>query len=195
MEFIDNLNQYDYLFKFIILGITDIGKTYLVNRIKFYNDYPKFVGCQKKIGPTFGVEFILLFIKYKAKLIKIHFWDTSGNIHFESNVSYSMRGCKAFLLCYDAYNRDSFEYIRNKYYEIKNKYNNTICAFIRIKYDIKINKDNETIVSDEEALEFADENNIIFGHISSIEKYEAGIIKIFELIIDKVLDIEEKNSK
>ena len=48
MEFIDNLNQYDYFFKFIILRITDTGKTYLVNRIKFYNDYPKFINCQKK---------------------------------------------------------------------------------------------------------------------------------------------------
>ena len=93
-----------------------------------------------------------MFIKYKTKLIKIQFWDTSGNVHFEGTVSHSMRGGKAFLLCYDAYNRDSFKYIRNKYYEIKNKYNNAICAFIRIKYDIKINKDNETIASDEEAL-------------------------------------------
>ena len=103
-----------------------------------------------------------------------------------------MRGSNAFILCYDAYNRDSFNYIKNKYSEIKNQYKNSICALIRNKYDIKANKDNNNIVSDEEALEFADANNIIFRHISSIEKYENGIIKLFELILDKVLDEEKK---
>ena len=194
MEFIEERNDYDFLFKFMILGGSYTGKAYLANRLHFYKDYSKFIDWQKDIEPTIDVDFKLLYIKYKNNSIKITFWDSSGagDVHSEIIVSSYMRGSNAFILCYDAYNRDSFNYIKNKYSEIKNDSNNSICVLIRNKYDIKANKDNNNIVSDEEALEFADANNIIFRHISSIEKYENGIIKLFELILDKVLDEEKK---
>ena len=192
MEFIEERNDYDFLFKFMILGSSNTGKTYLANRIHFYKDYSNFIDCQKDIQPTLGVEVKSFPIKYKNSSIKIQFWDLSGNVRFEKFVSSYIRGSNALILCYDAYNRDSFKYIKNKYSEIKNQNKNSIYVLIRNKYDIKANKDNNNIVSDEEALEFADANNIIFRHISSIEKYENGIIKLFELILDKVLDEEKK---
>ena len=193
MEFIEERNDYDFLFKFMILGRSYTGKTYLTNRIYFYKDYSKFIDCQKDILSTIGFDFKLFYIKYKNSLIKIQFWDTTEGVQFENN--FFMRGCHSFILCYDAYDRDSFNYIKNKYSEIKNEHNNAICALIRNKYDIKANKDNKNIVSDEEALEFADANNIIFRHISSNEKSENGIIKLFELILDKILDKEKKKLK
>ena len=63
---------------------------------------------------------------------------------------------------------------------------------VRNKYDKKIDEDNihNDIVSDEEALEFAEENNIIFSHISSVIKNETGIKRLFELILDKILSLE-----
>ena len=193
MEFIEEINDYDFLFKFMILGSSNTGKTYLSNRIHFYKDYSNFIDCQKDIQPTLGVEVKSFPIKYKNSSIKIQFWDSSGDVRCENYINAYMRGSNAFILCYDAYNRDSFNYIKNKYSEIKNQNKNSIYVLIRNKYDIKANKDNNNIVSDEEALEFADANNIIFRHISSIEKYENGIIKLFELILDKVLDEEKKN--
>ena len=193
MEFIEERNDYDFFFKFMILGSSNTGKTYLANRIHFYKDYSNFIDCQKDIQPTLGIVLQIFKIKYKNSSIKIAFWDSSGDVRSEKLVSSYIRGSKAFILCYDAYNRDSFNYIKNKYSQIKNESNNSIYVLIRNKYDIKANKDNNNIVSDEEALEFADANNIIFRHISSIEKYENGIIKLFELILDKVLDEEKKN--
>ena len=193
MEFIEERNDYDFLFKFMILGGSYIGKTYLANRLHFYKDYSKFIDCQKDIQPTLGVEVKTFPIKYKNSSIKIQFWDLSGDVRCEKFVSSYIRGSNALILCYDSYNRDSFKYIKNKYSEIKNQNKNSIYVLIRNKYDIKANKDNKNIVSDEEALEFADANNIIFRHISSIERNENGIIKLFELILDKVLDEEKKN--
>ena len=190
MEFIEQLNDYDFQFKFIITGLSDTGKTCLIDRIDCYNDYSKFIDCHKNIMHTIGVDFKIFFIKYKNKFIKIIFWDTSGDTSDETLVSSYFRGSHAFILCYDANDRDSFNYIKNKLSEIKNIGHNPICALIINKYDIKVNKYNKNIVSDEEALEFADKNDIIFRHISSIEKNENGIINLFESILDKVLNKE-----
>ena len=192
MEFIEEINEFDFLFYFMILGSSNTGKTYLANRIHFYKDYSNFIDCQKDIQPTLDIDFKLFRIKYKNKSIKIQFWDSSGDDRFENYINAYMRGSNVFILCYDAYIRDSFNYIKNKYSQIKNESNNSIYVLIRNKYDIKANKDNNNIVSDEEALEFADANNIIFRHISNIERNENGIIKLFELILDKVLDEEKK---
>ena len=66
------------------------------------------------------------------------------------------------------------------------KYLNTnkkqICFLIRSKYDLNLNLEKNEIVSDEEALEFADKNNFIFTHISSFEKYGNGIDNLFDII-------------
>ena len=44
---------------------------------------------------------------------------------------------------------------------------------------------NGEFVSDEEALEFTDKNNIFFLHLSNSEKYETGLKNIIYFIINK----------
>ena len=163
MEFINTIDiKIDYYFKFMILGLVTTGKTNLTNRLNLYNNFLEYINLQKNIIPTVGVDFKLLRIKYKNKIIKIQFWDTSGDERFELLVSSYIRGSQAILLCYDAYNKDSFNYIKNKYFEVKNEWKYAVFALIRNKYDMKTNKDNKDIVLDEEALEFVDNNDIIF---------------------------------
>ena len=57
---------------------------------------------------------------------------------------------------------------------------------IRVKYDLNIKSDNNEnidFVSDEEAMEYSDKNNMIFLHISSFEKYDNGIENLLNLIL------------
>ena len=63
---------------------------------------------------------------------------------------------------------------------------------IRIRYELK-NKENKDFVSDEEALEFANEKNAYFCHISVFEKYETGIYELFKLLIEKSIDDYNKH--
>ena len=88
--------------------------------------------------------------------------------------------------------RNSFNDAITLYNELKSEYNYSIFLLIRNKYDLKINQENNDndndndndYVPDEEALEFADKNNIIFTHASSFEKYETGIKELFTLILN-----------
>ena len=195
MEFIENLKEYNYLYKFVIYGKSKTGKTHLANRLKLYNDYSKFIDSKEKIRYTIGIDFTIFCIRYKNKTIKIQLWDTSGAPIYESIITRYFKGTQAILLCYDAYDRDSFNYIKNKISQIQQTNNKAICVLIRNKYDSKINEKNVNIVSDEEVLEFADKNNLFFQHISCFEKNENGIINLIELILDKIFDKEENNNK
>ena len=43
------------------------------------------------------------------------------------------------------------------------------------------------IIKDEEVLEYAEENNIIFSHISIFDKYEDGINELLIKILNKYI--------
>ena len=79
---------------------------------------------------------------------------------------------------YDSLDKSSFERIKEHFINIKNINfsNKRIYALMRGKYDLNV-KSNEyrDIITDEEILELADENNIIFFHLSNFEKYENGV--------------------
>ena len=67
---------------------------------------------------------------------------------------------------------------------------------IRVKYDLNIKSDNNEnidFVSDEEAMEYADKNNMIFLHISSFEKNDKGFENLLNLITKQYL-LQNKNN-
>ncbi len=67
-----------------------------------------------------------------------------------------------------------------------------VYVLVSSKYDLYINsEENNDKVSEEEALEFASNNNMLFAHISVAEKYENGINEL----IDKALKEYFKRKK
>ena len=195
MEFCGSFKENNYSYKFVIYGRSKAGKTHLASRVNLYNDYSKFIDSKKNIRYTIGLDFTMFYIKYKNKKIKIQFYDTSGHHLYENIISEYFKGAEAVIFCYDANDRNSFNYIENKISQMKKINNKAICVLIRNKYDSKINEKNVNIISDEEGLEFADKNNLFFQHISCFEKNENGIINLFEFILDKILDKEENNDE
>ena len=68
---------------------------------------------------------------------------------------------------------------------------NAIFALIRNKYDYKCRNE----ISDEEALEFADKNNMLFFHLSLHEKNETGIKELFETVLNEYFRRKEKEKR
>jgi len=95
-----------------------------------------------------------------------------------------LRGGKIVFLFYDAYDRASFEkidYYYRKFLEFKYP---PIFILIRNKFDLNMPGTEENIVTDEEAFEYADKNNMLFFHLSNYEKYESGIEEIFQFALN-----------
>ena len=116
--------------------------------------------------------------------------DTSGQERFKALTKYFYKDAGIILMFYDSLDKSSFERIKENFIDIKkiNFSNKPIYALIRGKYDLNV-KSNEyrDIITDEEVLEFADENNIIFFHLSNFEKYENGVNKIIAIVLKEYI--------
>ena len=59
---------------------------------------------------------------------------------------------------------------------------------IRNKYEINSNKyDNIDFINDEKALEYVDNNKLLFCHLSNYEKYETDINQLIETFLNEYL--------
>ena len=96
---------------------------------------------------------------------------------------------RVFLIFYDAFDRKTFENAKKNIHGIKTKtHNDPLYILIRNKYELGLkekNNDDIDIVKDEEALEFAEKNNLYFFHLSFFEKYETGIEQLIKFIINE----------
>jgi Ras-related protein Rab-2A len=105
-------NNYDFLFKFIIIGDSSVGKSCIL--LRFTEGRYK-----TEHEPTLGVEFGSKNIKVGDQVIKIQIWDTAGQESFKSITRSYYKGSIAALIVYDITRRESFENLSKWLYEVK----------------------------------------------------------------------------
>ena len=99
-----NYNNYDLVFKIIVIGDSDSGKSKLINfgiRNIFENSY----------NATVGFEFMIFNIKYKDKVIKLQIWDTCGQELYRSLITSFYRNTSLAIIVYAINNKDTFNSI------------------------------------------------------------------------------------
>jgi len=105
--------DYDYLFKFLVVGDSGVGKSCLVERFSEGRFSKSFV-------PTIGVDFKIRSLSTATgKKVKLQIWDTAGQERFKAITASYYRGGNAIVLCYDTTDRDSFEHLRTWLREIR----------------------------------------------------------------------------
>ena len=67
----------DYIFKYVILGDSAVGKTNLLLRFTEEDYKPTHL-------PTIGVDFKIKIIEVKGKKVKLQLWDTAGQERFRT---------------------------------------------------------------------------------------------------------------
>ena len=103
--------SYNYLFKIIVTGEQNSGKTSLVRRIsdnKFY----------EYTDTTIGVEFVSIEREIGGQKIKYHFWDTAGQESFEPIIKNYYKGVAGGFLVVDGTEdewKEQMEKWRNRY--------------------------------------------------------------------------------
>ncbi|MGH0153785.1 UNVERIFIED_CONTAM: hypothetical protein FKN15_057662 [Acipenser sinensis] len=87
-------DEYDYLFKIVLIGDSGVGKTNLLSRFT-RNEF----NLESK--STIGVEFATRSINVEGKTVKAQIWDTAGQERYRAITSAYYRGAVGALLVYD----------------------------------------------------------------------------------------------
>ena len=144
-------NDYEYLFKFILIGDSNVGKSCLLMRLlegRFKNQHE----------PTLGVEFGSKLISLDNKAIKLQIWDTAGQESFKSITRAYYKGSIAAIMVFDITSERSFLNVANWLYELKNHSHQKIhLVLVGNKKDLSAERE----VSEETAMSFAKKNNFL----------------------------------
>ena len=177
-------NDYEYLFKILLVGNSNVGKSSLF--LRFVDEIWK-----ENFVPTIGVDFKIKSIKINNKIIKLQIWDTAGQERFKSILSSYYKGANGILLLYDITNINSFKSLSNWLIDIeKNSSKNVKKILIGNKCDlnelrkIPINKGKE----------FADTYNMKF--IETSAKNNVNINECFNILGKELINnIDLKSNK
>merc|ERR1712012_692706 len=170
--------SYSYLFKYIIIGDTGVGKSCLLLRF-----------TDKRFQPvhdlTIGVEFGARMINIEGKQIKLQIWDTAGQEAFRSITRSYYRGAAGALLVYDITRRDTFNHLTTWLEDARQHSNsNMVIMLIGNKSDLEARRD----VKREEGEAFAREHGLVFMETSAktAANVEEAFINTAREIYDKI---------
>jgi len=170
--------SYSYLFKYIIIGDTGVGKSCLL--LQFIDKR-----FRQKHEVTIGVEFGARMINVDGKNVKLQIWDTAGQESFRSITRSYYRAAAGALLVYDITRRETFTHLARWLDEARQN-GNPQMSFILVGN--KCDMEGERQVSYEEGERFARENDLIFLETSAKTAYnvEDAFQKTAQLIYEKI---------
>lgn len=96
--------QFDFLFKFLLIGDSGVGKTCIIYRFVENKFDSSFV-------TTIGIDFKIKTVELEGKKIKLQIWDTAGQDRFDTITSSCYRGAQGIMLVYDVTDEKSFRSI------------------------------------------------------------------------------------
>ena len=154
-----NINKIisDYLFKYLVIGNSGVGKSCLL--IRFTEDY----FCDNYIT-TIGVDFKIKSLEIDSKSCKLQIWDTAGQERFRNIISSYYRGAQGIMLVYDITDLESFQNLNSWLIEIeKNASKNVYKILVGNKCDME----NERKVTVEQGRDFASQYGMKFFETSA----------------------------
>jgi small GTP-binding protein len=169
-------NKYDYLFKLIIIGDTNTGKSCLLQRFaddSYNNDFIS----------TIGVDFKVKTITINDKMIKTQIWDTAGQDRFRSITNSYYRGVHGIIISYDITNKQSFVNIDRCMRNVKDFVSdNAVKILIGTKSDLE----EKRKVSKKELEDLA--NELDMKYIETSAKDNKNVDELFIIICKEILN-------
>ncbi|KAJ3423343.1 ras-related protein rab11 [Anaeramoeba flamelloides] len=168
--------EYDLLFKIVLIGDSGVGKSNLLSRF-----------CRDEFNmeskSTIGVEFATRSMSIQNKTIKAQVWDTAGQERYRAITSAYYRGAVGALVVYDTTNYDSFQNISTWLNELRESSdNNIIIMLVGNKIDMT---DSRTVPTDN-GKKFAEENDLTF--IETSAKDSTNVELAFSTILTRIYE-------
>ena len=173
-DYLDDINEIDAEYKVILVGDSAIGKTSFFKKITsglFYEKNVSTIGFDRKI-----LEFEITTEeegKEVKKRISINLTDTAGQERYFSITQSYFKGSNGVFLLYSITDQKSFKNLNKWLNTVRNKIGNYednkyLIFLMGTKLDLVENDENLRKVSEKEAMDFCDKNNINwYGEVSS----------------------------
>jgi len=173
-----NSFEYDYQFKFVLLGSVAVGKTCLLHR---FIDNSFIETHETTVGVDFGTETIPVRGKERVKL---QIWDTAGQEYFKAITKSHFRGSAAALIVYDVTNRASFNDVPQWLEDVRNASTNPALTIMLVANKVDV-PDARRQTSPREGEAFAREHGLLFLEASSRTGH--NVPQVFESTAEAVL--------
>lgn len=143
--------EYDYLFKLVVIGDSNVGKSCLLLRLAdniFTDTYITTIGVDFKIR-TFDVD---------GERVKLQIWDTAGQERFRNIISSYYRGAHGIMIVYDVADKGSFNNVKDIWTKEVSKFgaDGVTTLLVGNKCDLRDEVDAGKVVSEHDARQLAD---------------------------------------
>ena len=173
--------------KTTLIGDSGVGKTCIIRRY-ISNEF------SDDLMSTNGVSYSKRELIIGDRKVQIDLWDTAGQEEYRALGKHFYKDSYIVLLVYNITNRESFDNLKNVWYEDLSKYGEEfkVLAIVANKCDLY----EQEAIPEKEARAFAKEKNAIFMNVSA--KNGDNIDNLFDLCLKKYFDpnfqikIEEK---
>jgi len=167
-------HKYDYLFKILIIGESDVGKQDFL--LRFTDD--SFTGT---LLEDIGLDFRIKKLNFQNKIVKLQIWDTAGEERFRTITKTYCKGSHGIILMYDVTDKNSFKNIRNWMKHIEaNVDKSTKKVLVGHKCD-----ESSRVVTEEEGKKLAEEYNM--GFFESSARTNKNVTEVFNYLVKEIL--------
>lgn len=179
-------DSFDFLFKIILIGDSNVGKTCVVQSFKSGS-------FSEKQQNTIGVDFTVRTLDIEGKRVKMQVWDTAGQERFRTITQSYYRSAHGAMIAYDITRRVTFDSVAHWIREVE-LYGaaNVVLVLIGNKSDME----EEREVLFEEACSLANERGILAALETSAKEAqhveEAFLMMARELLARNGLSVQQE---
>lgn len=179
------LDDYDHLYKVVLVGDATVGKTHLLSR------YIKGT-LPKAPTATIGVEFATRTVPLAVGgTVKAQIWDTAGQERYRAITSAHYRRAVGALLVYDVTKQATFQNCVKWMEELRqNAEPDIVIMLVGNKVDLVEKESSQRQVYYDNAAEFARTHGLFFSEASAVTSY--NVKHIFEHLLQEIYNQTSK---
>eukprot|EP00441_Pelagodinium_beii_P028096 CAMPEP_0197661962 /NCGR_PEP_ID=MMETSP1338-20131121/51773_1 /TAXON_ID=43686 ORGANISM="Pelagodinium beii, Strain RCC1491" /NCGR_SAMPLE_ID=MMETSP1338 /ASSEMBLY_ACC=CAM_ASM_000754 /LENGTH=215 /DNA_ID=CAMNT_0043239617 /DNA_START=64 /DNA_END=711 /DNA_ORIENTATION=- len=180
-----NEDDYDHLYKVVLVGDATVGKTHLLSR--YIKDT-----LPKQATATIGVEFATRTVPLAAGgTVKAQIWDTAGQERYRAITSAHYRRAVGALLVYDVTKQASFQNCMKWMEELRQAAEpDIVIMLVGNKVDLVEKDPSARQVYYDAAQEFSRQHGLIFSEASALTAF--NVKHIFESLLQAIYDQTSK---
>ncbi|XP_029351011.1 ras-related protein Rab-19-like [Echeneis naucrates] len=182
-------DTFDFLFKIILIGDSNVGKTCVVQNFKSRT----FTERQQN---TIGVDFTVRTLDIEGKKVKMQVWDTAGQERFRTITQSYYRSAHGAMIAYDITRRSTFDSVTHWIKEVEQfGAANVVLVLIGNKCDLE---EDRQVLFEEACIQAKDRGILAAVETSAKESQnveEAFMMMARELLSRNGLNVQQGDSE